>query len=108
MHVVQDPCSVRRDPAVDGRCSGSAAGFCAEGNDADKIVFRRSVQAVHLHQGSAAVTTAGIFTRNTTHAHLLVLRNVCESPESYHTPFHFDDRQFDRLQNRTRLRVIYQ
>ena len=83
--------------AVNGGRFGGAAGYSAEGDDADQVVPGRPVQTLHLHQGAAAVTAARVFAQNTAHAHLLLFRHLREVSKGLHTPVHLDDRQLDRL-----------
>lgn len=106
-YVIQDPRSVRRDFAVNGRYPRGTAGFCAKRDDADEVVLRGPIQTFHFHQGPAAITAAGILTRDAAHAHLLFLRYIRIASKSHRTFVHLDDRQLDRLQNRASLRIIY-
>lgn len=104
-YMVQNPRGVLGNLAIDCGRPGPAAVLRAEGYNADEMILRWTVLCQQFHQRSATVSTTGILTEDTAHAHLLVpdVRITLECPFA---SVRLDDRQFDRLQDDTGLRIV--
>jgi len=104
--VIQDPCNIRGDIAVNSGHRGAAAELRAERDDTDQVISRRySVLALHFHQRSAAVAAARVLAQDTAHAQLLVAYGRVAS-KGLRTPVSIDNRQLHRLQNYARLGIV--